>query len=93
MSGLTLGTGALVGFERAKRRVVRLVARARERNEPLAVAAGVVGQVWRTAGAYLVRLSTGPMPGLEPVGSDVHRSQEVGADGGKGLPRPWPGPR
>lgn len=47
MSGLTLDAGALVGFEHGKRRVVRLIARARERNEPLAVPAGVVGQVWR----------------------------------------------
>lgn len=47
VSGLTLDTGALVGFDRGKRRVVRLIARTRERNEPLVVPAGVVGQVWR----------------------------------------------
>lgn len=45
--GLTLDAGALIGFERGQRQSVRLVARARERGEPLAVPAGVVGQVWR----------------------------------------------
>jgi hypothetical protein len=47
MSGLTFDAGALVGFERADRRAVSLVARARERGEKVAVPAGVVGQVWR----------------------------------------------
>ena len=37
MSGLTFDAGALVGFDRAQRRAVRLVARAWERGERLAV--------------------------------------------------------
>ncbi|MGH9066121.1 MAG: PIN domain-containing protein [Acidimicrobiales bacterium] len=45
--GVTLDAGALIAFERSERRAVVLVARARERNEPLSVPAGVVGQVWR----------------------------------------------
>jgi hypothetical protein len=45
--GLTLGAGALIAFERADRKAVRLIARARERGEPVSVPAGVVGQVWR----------------------------------------------
>jgi hypothetical protein len=58
MSGLTFDAGALVGFERAQRRAVSLVARARERGEHVAVPAGVVGQVWRDGRkqANLVRL-------------------------------------
>jgi hypothetical protein len=47
VSGLTLDAGALIGFDRSERRAVRLVARARERGERLAVPAGVVGQAWR----------------------------------------------
>ncbi|MGP8209626.1 MAG: hypothetical protein ACLQVK_26780, partial [Acidimicrobiales bacterium] len=47
MSGLTFDAGALVGFERAQRGAVSLVARARERGEQVAVPAGVVGEVWR----------------------------------------------
>lgn len=55
MSGATLDSGALIAFERAKRVVVALVARALERGDTLAVPAGVVAQVWRN-GARQVRL-------------------------------------
>jgi hypothetical protein len=55
MSGATLDAGALIAFERAKRFVVALVARALERGDSLAVPAGVVAQVWRD-GARQVRL-------------------------------------
>ncbi|MCA1840621.1 MAG: PIN domain-containing protein [Actinomycetota bacterium] len=55
MSGVTLDSGALIAFERAKRPVVALVARALERRDTLAVPAGVVAQVWRDA-ARQVRL-------------------------------------
>lgn len=55
MSGATLDSGALIAFERAKRAVVVLVARALERGDLLAVPAGVVAQVWRD-GARQVRL-------------------------------------
>ena len=44
---MTLDAGALIAFERADRKAVALIARARERHEPLSVPAGVVGQVWR----------------------------------------------
>lgn len=47
MTGLTLDSGALVAFERNDRTVVAIVARAVERRVPLAIPAGVVGQVWR----------------------------------------------
>lgn len=45
--GLTLDAGALIGFDRNDRRAVSVIARARERGEPLTVPVGVVGQVWR----------------------------------------------
>lgn len=54
--GLTLDSGALIGFEKGKRRAVVLVARARERGETLSVPAGAVGQVWRD-GRRQVRLA------------------------------------
>jgi hypothetical protein len=47
LRGLTLDTGALIGFDRGKRRAVAVVARARERGERLSVPAGAVGQAWR----------------------------------------------
>ncbi len=56
MSGVTLDAGALVAFERADRKAVALLARARERDEGIAVPAGVVGQVWRD-GRKQVRLA------------------------------------
>lgn len=55
-AGLTLDSGALIGFERGDRQVVGLIKRARERAETLAVPAGVVGQVWRD-GRRQVRLA------------------------------------
>ena len=55
MSGATLDAGALIAFERAKRAMVALVARARERGDLLAVPAGVVAQAWRD-GRRQVRL-------------------------------------
>ena len=69
VSGLTLDTGALVGFDRGERRVVRLVARARERQEVLAVPAGVVGQAWRDGRrqANLARLLGSPGCELIPL--------------------------
>lgn len=58
MSGATLDSGALIAFERSRRPVVALVARALERGDTLAVPAGVVAQVWRDGGRQvrLVRL-------------------------------------
>lgn len=46
-TGLTLDAGALIAFERAERKAVTLLARARERGELLSVPVGVIGQVWR----------------------------------------------
>lgn len=56
MSGAVLDTGALVGFERADRRVVAIVARALEQRDPLVIPAAVVAQAWRD-GARQARLA------------------------------------
>lgn len=56
MTGTTLDAGALIAFERQRRSVVSLIARATERDEILAVPAGVVAQTWRD-GAKQVRLA------------------------------------
>lgn len=45
--GVTLDAGALIAFERSQRKAVVLIARARERDEPLSIPVGVIGQVWR----------------------------------------------
>ena len=45
--GITADAGLLIGFDRGSRAAVGLVARARERDEVIAVPAGVLGQVWR----------------------------------------------
>jgi hypothetical protein len=47
MRGLTLGTGALIAFERNDRRVVAIIDRALKLGVRLTVPAGVVGQAWR----------------------------------------------
>lgn len=45
--GLTLDAGALIAFDRNDRRLVALIARAREHGFALSVPAGAVGQAWR----------------------------------------------
>ena len=55
MSGVTLDAGALIAFENNDRRVVAVLLRALEQGVPIAVPAGVLGQVWRD-GRRQVRL-------------------------------------
>lgn len=78
MSGLTLDAGALIAFERNDRRVVALLARARERKLGLAVPAGVVGQVWRDGRrqARIARLLASSEVEVEPL--DDQRAREAG---------------
>ncbi len=47
MSGFTLDAGALIAAERGQARMVALLDRAVRRGLPIAIPAGVVGQVWR----------------------------------------------
>ena len=69
MSGLTLDAGALVAFERNDRRVVTTLARALEAGVPIAIPAGVIGQVWRDGQrqARLVRLLGSDAVEVEPL--------------------------
>lgn len=69
MNGLTLDAGALIALERADRRVVALVKRALEHRLPIAVPAGVVGQVWRDGRrqARLARLLASERVEVEPL--------------------------
>ena len=78
MSGLTLDAGALIAFERNDRRVVTMLARALERRLPIAVPAGVVGQVWRDGRRQvaLVRLLGSSAIDVEPL--DDARARAAG---------------
>lgn len=78
MRGLTLDSGALIAFERANRRMLALVVRARERGDPLTVPAGVIGQVWRNGRkqARLARLLGSGLVDIEPL--DDHRARAAG---------------
>ena len=78
MSGLTLDAGALVAFERNDRRVVATIARAVERRVPIAIPAGVVGQVWRDGRTQvrLVRLLGSDVVEVEPL--DDTRARAAG---------------
>jgi len=78
MRGATLDSGALIAFERAKRAVVALIARALECGDRLAVPAGVVAQVWRdgTRQVRLVRLLASET--IEVVALDDPMARAVG---------------
>ena len=78
MPGLTLDAGALIAFERNDRFLVGLLARALERRLPLAVPAGVVGQVWRDGRRQvrLARLLGSTEVDVEPL--DDRRAREAG---------------
>jgi len=57
MSGAVLDAGALIAFERADRRVIAIVKRARALGDPLVVPACALAQVWRD-GRRQARLSS-----------------------------------
>jgi predicted nucleic acid-binding protein len=78
VSGLTLDASALIAFERNDRRLVALVKAALELRMPLAVPAGVVGQVWRNGRRQvrLVRLLESPAVEVEPL--DDQRARAAG---------------
>src|SRR5436190_7451792 len=69
MPGFTLDSGALIAFERNDRTMVAIVARAVQLRVPLAVPAGVVGQVWRDGRrqARLARLLGSTQVEVEPL--------------------------
>ena len=75
---LTLDAGALIAFERGDRAVVAIIARAAQREEVLAVPAGVVGQVWRDGRrqARIARLLGSKVVEIEPL--DDARARAAG---------------
>jgi PIN domain-containing protein len=78
VTGATLDSGALIAFERADRKMVAIVARAVERDDEIAVPAGVVAQVWRDGRrqARLVRLLGSEI--VEVVALDDATARAVG---------------
>jgi predicted nucleic acid-binding protein len=69
MSAAILDTGALIGFDRNDRRVIAIVARALEHQDPLLVPAGVVAQAWRDGSrqSRLARLLGSPVCEVLPL--------------------------
>lgn len=83
--GLTLDAGALIAFERADRRTIALIARARERSASLSVPVGVIGQAWRNGRrqvnlARLLGSADVEIVGLDGVGARA-AGQLCGATG------------
>jgi hypothetical protein len=78
MPGLTLDAGALIAFDRNRRHVVALIARAVAHGYSLAVPAGVVGQAWRDGRrqARLARLLGSRTVEVEPL--DDQRARQAG---------------
>lgn len=76
MNGATLDAGALIAFERSKRRMVALVARAAELECTLSVPAGVVAEVWRDGRrqARLVRLLASTVVEILPLDDPTARA-------------------
>jgi len=78
LTGAVLDSGALIAFERGDRRMVAIVARARQRGDPLVVPAGVVAQVWRDGRrqSRVARLLSSPS--CEVVAFDDHSARAAG---------------
>lgn len=76
MSGATLDAGALIAFERNRRAIVTLIARAHERSLALAVPAGAVAQAWRDGSkqARLSRLLSSPLVNIVPLDDRTARA-------------------
>ena len=80
-----LDAGALISFERAKRKVVVLINEAFAQRSTLTVPAGVVGQVWRdgTRQVRIVRLLSSEVVDIVPLDDQAARAagQLCGATG------------
>jgi predicted nucleic acid-binding protein len=74
MRGLTLDTGALIGFERGDRRVFVHLKRAMERGQDLTIPTAVLAEGWRggSRSARLARLLDGCS--IEPLFENVARA-------------------
>jgi predicted nucleic acid-binding protein len=78
MTTVVLDTGALIGFERNDRRIVAIIVRALEHDDPLLVPAGVVAQAWRDGGRQtrLARLLGSPL--CEVLALDDRQARAAG---------------
>jgi hypothetical protein len=78
MKGITLDTGALIGFDRSDRRALAIIVRAQQNETPIAIPAGVVGQAWRDGRtqARLAKLLSSRGVEVEPL--DARRAREAG---------------
>jgi hypothetical protein len=76
MTGATLDSGALIAFERAKRKAVTLITRALHHGDRLAVPAGAVAQVWRDGSkqARLARLLASDLVDVVPLDDPTARA-------------------
>jgi PIN domain len=75
---LVLDAGALIAVERADRETLLIIAGALDRSEPIAIPAGVIGQVWRDGRrqARIARVVSAPNVGVVPL--DDRRAREAG---------------
>lgn len=69
MTGLTLGTGALLALERRDTRALALVTAARKRGQPITVPAPVVVEWWRGQRGPVARLLEAF--DLDPLGGEL----------------------
>jgi predicted nucleic acid-binding protein len=78
MTAVVLDTGALIGFERNDRRIVAIIVRALEHDDPLLVPAGVVAQAWRDGSRQtrLARLLGSPL--CEVLALDDRQARAAG---------------
>ena len=75
---LVLDAGALIAVDRGDRRVVAILRRSLERELPILIPAGAVGQAWRDGRrqARLARLLGAPQTTVIPL--DDRRAREAG---------------
>jgi len=78
MTAVVLDTGALIGFERNDRRIVAIIVRALDHDDPLLVPAGVVAQAWRDGSRQtrLARLLGSPL--CEVLALDDRQARAAG---------------
>lgn len=78
MTGLTLDTGALIGFERADRKVIDLLSISLRRDHEVVVPAGVVAQAWRDPRRQVRLVRLLHSEGVEIEALDAMRAKQAG---------------
>lgn len=76
MAAATFDAGAVIAFQRSDRRIVRLLERAAELNDPILIPSAVVAQTWRDGRrqARLARLLASPTIRVVPLDDLAARS-------------------